>query len=250
MSKSPFADLTTDGLQEAEDRLGGGFKLRESDIYTGVIKAFYSGKSTGGAHCVTVIFAEGEREYRETIYITNKKGENWFPNRDNPKIKVPMPGFTIINDICLATTGQALADQDWEEKTIKLWDKDAGKELPKAVDMAVDVIGKEVSLGILKELHNKSEKQNDGSYEDTYETIEKNAINKVFHTESKMTMAEALAQKEEAEFWDKWIKQNQGQVPDRRKLKGEGGGTKTTKPAPKSGDDEGTPARKPLFGKK
>ena len=128
---NPFGNLTNDGLEEAEDRLGGGYQPLETDLYTGVVKAFYAGKSnSSNARNVSVLVQVGDKEYRETIYVTNKNGENWFLNKDDKTKKVPLPGFTTIDDICLAATGQALADQAWEEKTIKLYDYDLKKEVP------------------------------------------------------------------------------------------------------------------------
>ena len=39
-----FGNLTTEGLEESQDRLGG-FRVLDTDAYTGVIKAAYAGKS-------------------------------------------------------------------------------------------------------------------------------------------------------------------------------------------------------------
>lgn len=246
---NPFGNLTNDGLEETEDRLGGGYQPLETDLYTGVIKAFYAGKSkSSDARNVSVLFQVGDKEYRETIYVTNKNGENWFLNKDDKTKKVPLPGFTTIDDICLAATGQALADQAWEEKTIKLYDYDLKKEVPTVVMMAVDVIGKTVSLGIQKILENKGEKQADGSYEPGPETREINSIVKAFHTETKMTMAEARAGKEAGEFWDQWVEKNKGVVRDNRKIKDGQAGSVAGKAAPKAGATGATTApRKSLF---
>ena len=118
---SLFGNLKSDGLEQTQDRLGGGYQPKETDIYTGKIKALYAGKSAGGAQSVSLILslADGS-EYRETFWITNKKGENFFLNKDDKTKKVPLPGFTIVDDLCLVTTGKPLAEQDTEEKTIKL----------------------------------------------------------------------------------------------------------------------------------
>ena len=43
-----FKNLNTEGLEQAEDRLGGYSPL-ETDAYTGEIKMAYAGKSDGGA---------------------------------------------------------------------------------------------------------------------------------------------------------------------------------------------------------
>lgn len=249
---SLFGNLKSDGLEQTQDRLGGGYQPKETDIYTGKIKALYAGKSAGGAQSVSLILslADGS-EYRETFWITNKKGENFFLNKDDKTKKVPLPGFTIVDDLCLVTTGKPLSEQDTEEKTIKLYDSEAKKELPKAVPMLVEALGLEVSLGIVKVLENKNEKQGD-EYVPTAETRELNVTDKVFHTETRMTVVEAREGAEVAKFWDSWLERNKGKIRDKRTIKDGQAGTAgapkaagASAAAPAAG---GTP-RKSLFGK-
>lgn len=249
---SLFGNLKSDGLEQTQDRLGGGYQPKETDIYTGKIKALYAGKSAGGAQSVSLILslADGS-EYRETFWITNKKGENFFLNKDDKTKKVPLPGFTIVDDLCLVTTGKPLSEQETEEKTIKLYDSEAKKELPKAVPMLVEALGLEVSLGIVKVLENKNEKQGD-EYVPTAETRELNATDKVFHTETRMTVVEAREGAEVAKFWDSWLERNKGNTRDKRTIKD---GQAGTAGAPKAaGASAAAPAaggapRKSLFGK-
>jgi hypothetical protein len=246
---SLFANLGTEGLEEAIDRIGG-FSVLESDIYTGDIKAFYAGKSDKGAAFVALVFVHGGKEYRETVYVTNQKGENWFLNKDDNSKKVPLPGFTTINDICLATTGEPLSAQKWEEKVINIYDYEAKKELPKSVDMCVGVVGQTVSLGILKELKNKNAKDGNGVYQPTAETREENAINKVWHTETKKTIAEATNGVEEGGvFWAAWLEKNKGQTKDSRKIK-DGTAGKPGTPPVAGNKPAGDAPKKSLFGKK
>ena len=107
---NPFGNLSSEGLEESQDRLGG-FSVLDSDIYTGTIKAFYAGQSSKGAKSVTLIFSHDGKEYSETVYVTNRNGENWFMNPQDKTKKVPLPGFTTIADICLVCTDAPLADQ-------------------------------------------------------------------------------------------------------------------------------------------
>lgn len=246
---NPFGNLKSEGLEEAQDRLGGGFVPRESGVYDLKVKAFYAGAADSGAKNVSVILEDAAGEYRETIYVTNKAGENWFLNKEDKTKKVPLPGFTTIDDICLATTGLSLADQEWEEKTIKLYDFDQKKELPKAVMMAVNVIGQEVTVGLIQTLKNKGVKQADGSYEDGPEERTEVSINKVFHTETKMTMAEARAGKTEGEFYNSWKDRNTGVVIDKRTIKDGAGGKPVGAKPVASAAATGT-AKPSLFAKK
>lgn len=248
-SKNPFGNLKTDGLEEAQDRLGGGFQPRESGAYDFVIKAFYAGASDGGAQNVSIIVNDEKGEYRETIYITNKKGENWFLNKDDSSKKVPLPGFTTINDICLLATGFPLCDQEWDEKVINLYDYEQKKEVPKAVMMATSLIGQPITLGLLQTLKNKGVKQGDGSYIDGPEERTEVNIAKVFHTETKKTVAELNEGKDEAEFFDKWVEKNKGSVIDKRTIKDGQGGKTAQKTPPQAGAAGGAP-KKSLFGNK
>src|SRR5690606_27332136 len=142
-------------------------------------------------------------------------------NKDSNK-KSPLPGFTTVNDICLITTGMELSELETEEKVVKVWDFDAKAEVPKSVPMITAALGKKVALGIIKQLENKNVKGADGKYVPTEETREINQIDKVFHPELKVTVAEARAGKEST-FWDAWEARNSGQTRDKRKIK-EGAG--------------------------
>lgn len=243
-----FSKLTTDGLEETQDRLGG-YQPFDTAIYPATIKMAYAGQSSGGAMSVTVVADCNGKEYRETLYVTNKKGENFFLNKNDNTKKVPLPGFTVVDDICLITTGEPLSAQKTEEKTVKLWDSEQKKEMPKAVEMLTGLIGQKVKLGIIRQLENKSEKDSNGVYQPTAETRETNFIDKVFHPEMDLTVAEARDGQETAKFHDSWAERNNGQIRDKREIKdGEGG--KTGAP-PKSGGSSSSPApRQSLFGNK
>ena len=242
-----FKKLTNDGLEESQDRLGGYTPL-ESDIYTGTTKAMYAGHSQGGAMFVTMLVDLAGKEYRETFYVTNKKGENFFLNKDDKTKKAPLPGFTIVDDICLIMTGKPLAEQESEEKVINIYDYELKREVPKSVPMLTELLGQKITLGIIKQVENKNVKQGD-DYVATAETREINLVDKVFHPEMKLTVAEARNGQEEAKFHDAWAVRNRGQTRDKRTLKDGAGGTSGAPPKA-SGSSGAAPARKSLFGQK
>lgn len=250
---SLFSKLKSTGLEESQDRLGGYSPL-ETDIYTGVIKAFYLGQSSQGATSITVVFDTQGKEYRETLYVTNKNGENYFMNKDDKTKKVPLPGFTVADDICLMSTGLPLADLEdtVEEKIVKIYDYEAKKEVNTAVQMIMGVVGQTVSLGIVKQTVNKKEKDANGEYQPLAESRDENVIDKAYHTETKLTASEYRAEKTAGEFWDAWLERNKGETRDRRTIK-DGAGGQTRGAAPKAkgaGEGDAPPARKALFGKK
>lgn len=245
-----FGNLKSEGLEESQDRLGGGFQPRNTDIYNMEIELFYAGQSKEGAKSITIHAKDSAGKYRETIYITNKKGENFFLNKEDNSKKVPLPGFTTVDDICLAATGFPLAEQSFEEKVVNLYDFDQKKEVPTKVMVAVDLLGKTVSLGIQKVLEDKTAKNaTTGDYEPTGESKETNSIAKVFHTESKLTMAEAR-NNSEAKFWDSWLERNKDQTYDKRKVKDGAGKPAAAKAPPQAGGAAAGAPRKSLFGNK
>lgn len=245
-----FKNLTNDGLEKSEDRLGGGFAAKESDIYHGKIKFAYATKSSGGAMGIVLSVALADNtEYRETLWITNKKGENFFLNKQDPTKKVPLPGFTVVDDICLVACEKPLSDMDSEEKTINVYDFEAKRELPKSVDMLVELIGKDVALAIVKETVNKQAKNEaTGEYEPTNETREQNVITKVFEPNSKFTVAEAREGADAPAFYDAWLERNKGKTIDRTAKTGSASGAPGQAPAANA--SAGAAPKKSLFGKK
>ena len=249
-----FQNLKSDGLEKSQDRVGG-FDALETDLYTGKIKVAYAGKSTGGAHSLTVVVGlDNGKEYRETLWITNKKGENWFLNKQDASKKVPLPGFTVAEDLCLCATEKSLSEQTFEEKVVKIYDYDAKAELPKAVQAATDLIGMEVTLAIIKQTENKN-KLEGSEYVATAETRNVNLIDKVFHTATGFSVAEIRNNAEKPAFKDAWLERNKGVTRDKRTIK-EGGtagapkaaGSKAPTAAPTAG--AAAEPRKSLFGKK
>jgi len=237
-----FGNLGKEGLEEQQDRLGG-FAPLETDIYLAKIKVAYALKSSGGAQGVSIVADIDGREYRETLWVSNKKGENFWMNDDK---KVALPGFTVMDDMCLVTCDMPLKDMEAEEKMINIWSYEEKKEVPTAVPVLTEMLGKEVYLGIWNNLENKSEKGDDGNYHDIADTRVTNTIDKVFHHPSKMTVVEATNGKD-PEFFDKWQERNKGQQRDKRSIKDGEGGTsgRPAGEAPKSGDKA---PKKSLFG--
>lgn len=221
---SIFGGMSSQGLEETQDRLGG-FQVFDTDAYDAKIKLAYAGQSAGGARSMSFVFEmPGGRELRTTEWVTNKKGENFFLNKDDQTKKVALPGWTIFEDICLVTVEKEPKDLAFEEKVVNLYDFDQKKEVPTKVQMAVELIGQSVTLGVGKVLENKSVKQGD-AYVPTADTREVNVVEKVFHTESKGTVVEARNNLTPGDFYAKWVKRNQGNVRDKREIKDGQGGT-------------------------
>ena len=245
-----FNDLRTEGLEESQDRLGGGF-IKESDIYTGTVKVAYGTKSKKGATALNLVLDFEGKEYKETVYVSNKDGKNYWVDTKNGNKHIPLPGFTVAEELCIIITNKPLADQTVEDKMVNVWDPDLKKEVPKSVPVLTELTGQTVSVGILKQLENKSESDGNGGYTPTAETRETNTIDKVFHTETRLTYPEARDGKTEGGFWDGWISRNQGKTRDRtdKKLTGSGGNAGAPRSS-SSGAGAAEAPRKSLFGGK
>ena len=269
---SLFKNLGTEGLADKEDRLGGS-RVLNTNIYEADIKAAFAQKSSTGALGITLQLLIGGQEVSTTQYVTNSQGQNFFHPKDgngqpNLKMKNPLPGFTIIDDLCLVTTGAPLQDQETEQKTVRIYNFDEKKELPTVVDMMTALIGTKAYFAVWHDLVNAEEKNSSGMYVPVEKTREQNEFVKVFHHPSRITVKEQLVAAEagqdsvEPVFYDEWLAKNvdpkdPGKVRDRRKLK-DGAGTNSGRPG---GNNSGPPvgsnpaaggaAKKPgLFGKK
>jgi hypothetical protein len=240
-----FGNVSNEGIEEQEDRLGG-FQIHDSNIYAATVKALYSITAASGAKGVVLVADLDGSEYSETVYVTNKKGENFFEDKDTKK-KKQLPGWGLMDSLAIITTGKHLNELNAEDKVFKVWDTDAKKALPKSVPMFTEVLGKPVHIGILKETVDKTVKDSNGVYQPTGETREQNSIDKFFHPETKQTYSEAKDGKP-GEFYDKWLEKNKGKTVNKAKGAGEGAG-KAGRPggaAPQAQQQ----ARTSLFGQK
>lgn len=209
-----LSGLTYDSsIKEAQDTVGSSFAIRTSDIYPAKIKLAYLEKSRGGALGLNLVADINGSEYRETIYITNKEGKQFYVGQDG--VKNYLPGFLNADALALLTTGQPLASITTERKVVKIYNYDQKKEVPTEVDCLTALHDKEVLLGIIQEKSFKSVKQPNGGYVETSETRESNVIDKVFHATTGKTVNEYRAKLEKAEFKTKWLEKWKDKVKDR-----------------------------------
>lgn len=222
-----LSGLTTDTLEKTSDTLGGSFTV-ESNLYRAVIKMAHLIESSKGAIGVSLSYTlpdDGGKELSETIYITNREKKNFYTTSGSDK-KIPLPGFTTINDLCYAATGQAVSSQPTESKKVKIWNSQAKAELPTDVDVLVELIGKEVFLGVLKVRENKTALEGN-DYVPTADERFLNTIDKVFDA-SKRTVNEIMAKEDTATFAGEWESKWAGKTKD--KYKEVSGGAKNGAP--------------------
>jgi hypothetical protein len=240
-----FGNLSTEGLEAAGDYLGGGGGLLETGVYSGTVKLAYAGKSQSSeSQSVTVLIDVNGLEFRETFWITNRNGENCYADKKDPKKKHPLPGFAMVDDLALVTTGYGLTDQNIEEKVVKLYDYETKRDLPQNVPVLVDMLNKEVLFAVVRQTVDKQKKNDAGIYVNTGETRDENVAEKFFHAESRRTVSEIRNSVKEPIFIEKWAEKNNGK--SRNKSKGAEGNIGA--PGAKGAPPPAAKAKPSIFG--
>lgn len=239
---SLLASLATDSsIAEEKDSVGSGGPL-ESGIYKATVAMAYLTKSAGGAlGLVLNLKTDGNREIRQTLWMTSgtaKGCKNYYETKDGEKQY--LPGFNHANSLALLTCAKEISQLETETKVVNVYSAEAKSEVPTKVEVPMDLLGKEIIVGLIKQTVDKT-KKNDatGIYEATGETRDENEIDKLFRAKDNMTTAEIRAQAETATFIDTWSTKNTGVT--RNKAKGASG----TPGAPKAAGAAPAAAKKP-----
>ncbi len=241
------------GAQEQEERLSTGSR-RPSDVYDFNIEMVYLTAADSGAIAANLVLKDDKGEYRETIYISNKNGENFYYKKDKDgnltDEKILLPGYQLLNSIALLTVEKEFDELESEEKVVRLYDFEERKELPKTVEHLPELVGQPIKVAIIDILENKNAK-NDATnkYEATAETREINQIEFVAHQESGATVTELRQDKEPGSLMAAWLERNKGKQKDKRKIKdGAPAAGKSGRPTP-AGASGGEKKTSSLFKK-
>lgn len=200
--------VTSSEATSGGDNLGGYTPLA-SNIYHAKVKAAYVTFSRNGAQAVNLILDIDGREYNEALWISSKTGQTYYVTKEGKKIN--LPGFEMVDDLCLITQGKNLTEMETESRVFEVYDYEAKGKVHKELPAIVDLMGAEVDVGIILETVDKNVKNDEGKYVPSGETREQNAISKFFHPESHKTVNEARANVEST-FYDKWLAKNKDQV--------------------------------------
>lgn len=215
-----FENLDTEltGVEDQQDRLGGGGYLVESGIYAATVKLAYITEASGSkAKAMNLVLDVGGKEVRERIWMTTKEGK---PTYEKDKKRFMLPGFEMVNDLSYVTTGLPFSEQTIQNKVIKVYDYDAKAEVEKSLPVVTSILTKPLLAAILKVRENKREKDSAGDYVDTAETREFNECDKFFHKDTEKTVVELkrggnIAQADM--FHTLWGAKNTGELRDRSK---------------------------------
>lgn len=204
-------------VEEQGDSLGEGF-LVDSDVYAVKIKLAYITVTPNKALMLNLVLLRdngSEINQRLCVQSGTKGGEKNYYTRNDKDFY--LPGFIAANDMALITTGKNLGDLDTEEKTINIQDFESKKDIPTPVPMFTDLLGKEVSMAIVKQTVSKNVKQANGDYLPGPDTKDENEIQKIFRTSDDLTVTEIKAKATEAEFQAKWLDRWKGKIKNKVK---------------------------------
>lgn len=240
-----FAGKKAAAEKVEDDFLGGGGAL-ESDIYTATIKTAYIGKAqSSDARNVTLLLDVNGREVRQQIWVSNRNGDVTYKDKKTGDPK-NLPGFNQVNSLCMLVCSKEMGEMAVEELTVKLYDHDAKKELPQAVDCFSELHGEKIQIALQKQTVDKTAlDQNSGTYLPTGETRDINEIVKFFPEDKLVTISDvaefirglggnfddvleageigkAIANMDEANssYAEKWLDRNKGQTYDKSTGKG------------------------------
>lgn len=211
-------NLRTDStVENEEDFLGGG--ILDSNLYDFVVNMAYFDVSKGGANSLNLELktAKGQT-MRTTLWITSgtaKGCKNYYEDKNGKRRY--LPGFNQANAICMLGINKEISNVAPEKKVIKVYDFDAKKEVPQEKDVIMELIGAEITCGVIKQVVDKNVKNASGDYVASGETREENEIDKVFRTSDGFTVAELRAKETVAAFKDKWEAKHAGVTRNRAK---------------------------------
>ncbi len=223
-----------------EDYLSSGGIL-STDIYPAKIKVAYMMKSNSSdALSMNLLLDVNGIEVRSQIWMTNGKGDVTYKDKKTGD-KKNLPGYSQVTALCLVTLGKELGDLDIEEKTLKLYDFTAKKEIPQAVDCFVELFGQNIQIALQEQILDKTSlNESTGKYDPTGETRKQNEIIKFFSGDKLVTISEVAEyikslggnfneeiengnilkaiskmDSEQGNYGNKWVEKNKSQVYDK-----------------------------------
>ena len=185
-----FSNKTT-AKEKIEDDFLGGPGILDTDLYLATIKTAFIGKAKSSeARNVTLLLEIDGKEHRQQIWVSNKDGDVTYKDKKTREAK-NLPGFNQLNSLCLLVAGMEMGAMDVEELTVKLYDYEAKRELPQAVDCFTALHGEDVMVAFQRQTVDKTVKNDaTGVYEPTGETRDQNEVVKFFAPGKMVTISE------------------------------------------------------------
>lgn len=234
-----LAGLDTSGMESVEERDSLGGRILEGGASVFKIEAAYTQKAKSGALMFYTMLVNGDGQKltdTQCVASGDTKGNKPYYEKDGKKI--PLPGYSHVEFMSDLILGKKLSELQSQEATIKLWNKDQGKEVPTKVTAYPELHGKKVMVGVKKIRDNKMT----GPRYDipTAEERVYNEVDKYFDAETGKTKTE-LRGGSDAEFLSKWRDKYEGKLVDNyTEVKG-GAQSGATGSSP-FGSDSGSPS--------
>jgi hypothetical protein len=213
--------LFTDDVSNINDKATAetsGYSPLQSNTYPVKIKYAYVEKSKGEALGLNIVATTDTGvEYKETFWMTSGKAKGckrtFIDKQGNEQF---LPGYKHANSLAKIATGKSIDGMVPEQKIINKYSYDQKKEVATPVNMLMDLLGKEVILGIRLKTVNKRVKNGSG-YVDSPELKSENETDKIFRASDKKSLYEIENSVEEAKDIEVWLAKNEGKTFDRSK---------------------------------
>lgn len=209
-------------VAQEQDVLGGK-SLLPTGIYEGKLKMIFWDTYASGTEYIQTSFEFEGKEFSQRFNVLNKKGDDYYLDKENQKQRLP-DGQKIHSMIQIASEGNlTLSTAETATKIAKVWNKEAGGAIDTEVEAIPDLIDIPVCVCIQHIKENKTQKNDAGEYvnylDDNGEVAfwEKNEITKFLCPETKRTLSEILAEKEEATFSTEWLSKYENEIIDKVK---------------------------------
>jgi hypothetical protein len=192
-------EQTNDAKQQAE-KVGGNY-ITKTGKYDGIVKMAYAVPSKSSDSIgIRVIVDTKDGEIQETVYISYQDGKTYKVNDKGEKIE--NFGFTKMKRLNFLLTGNN-GIPNTEKKTIKVYDFDAGKDVPKEMDVITEWLNKPISV-LAVAVKEFKQKNVNGTYVDTDEVKNRMDIKAYVDFETGQTATEK-ENGEDAEYLTKWL---------------------------------------------
>jgi len=220
--------ITSADIADEKDSIGGGFVL-DSGLYQATIALAYGITSTSGATGLVIQAKTAQGQVIKQTFWTasgRDKGCKNYYEKDGKKNY--LPGFLQAQALTLLACGKELHEIEAETKIVNVYNSDAKAEIPTKVEMLMELLDKEILIGLVKQTVDKNAKDSNGVYQPTGETREENEIDKLFRASDRMSVVEIRAKVDTAAFADTWLTKWGGMVKDKStKTSGTPGAPKT-----------------------
>jgi hypothetical protein len=213
-----FSDLEVNDNIKAETDNVGGFVPLSTNLYDFKIELAYVTHADSGAMALNLQFKnDNNQNLRAQFWVASSKAKgnkNYYVNKNGDKAY--LPGFNQANALALLTVGKSINELDSEPKVINIYDFSEKKEMPTKVEMLMDLIGQDITLGVVEQIVDINVKDDTtGTYVPSGKTRVENEVDKIFRYKDGMTVPEIKAQATEAAFKSVWLKKWKGQIKDK-----------------------------------